>query len=472
MREELWSSDAIVKATQGKATGAFTATGVSIDSRTVEPGDLFVALKGPNFDGHDFVKAALEKGAAGALISQDISETDKVIRVADVFNALERLGAASRARTSAKVIAVTGSVGKTGCKEALRQVLSAQAPTFANQGSFNNHWGVPLSLSRMPASAKYGVFEIGMNHPDELGPLSCQVKPHAALITNIAAVHIGNFKDLNAIATAKAEIFEGVTANGGVVLNADDAYFDFLQKAAKELGIKKIFSFGRAVNADAKLEDAILSADDSVVRARILGKTLDYRVGVPGEHWVINSLAVLLSAALVGADMEEAAEALENLALPDGRGVQQKIVSARGEFTLIDESYNASPVAVEMAVKVLARKIPGAGGRRLLALGDMRELGDYAKDLHVELAPLIASSGISSVFCCGEIMKHLYDALPDAIRGAYAATSAELAPRVAENIRGGDIITVKGSKTTAMYKVADALLALGNTHSPSKRAAG
>lgn len=460
----LWSSKEIAAATGGTCTGAWETHGVSIDSRTIKNADCFVALKGPQFDGHDYVKAALTAGASGAIVSRMVggAHPEQCVVVPDVFDALIALGAAGRKRANAKIIAITGSVGKTGCKEALRQVLAAQDETYATYGSYNNHWGVPLSLSRLPPSAQYGVFELGMNHGGELGPLSKQVKPHIALITTIAAVHIGNFSGLDEIAKAKAEIFEGVQAGGHAVLNADNSYHNFLADIARVNGIGNIHSFGRA-GKTAQLLDFTLSENSSAVKASILGKTISYTVGAPGEHWVANSLAVLLCAALAGADVERAAHTLQTLSLAEGRGVPETITTNQGSFTLIDESYNASPIATEMAIKVLARKTPAAGGRRILALGDMRELGEHSRALHLSLAPTITEAKIDSVFCCGEHMKHLYDALPEKIRGGYAFTSTELAPLVAAAISPNDIITIKGSKSMAMHKVVDALRALATT---------
>ena len=459
----LWNSNDIAKATKGSCSGAWNAKAVAIDSRAVKAGDLFIALKGPNFDGHDFVAGAIANGASGALVSfiPDGVAKDSCVVVPDVFQAMHDLGIAGRARSHAKIIAVTGSVGKTGHKEALRQVLSAQAPSYANEGSFNNHWGVPLSLSRLPQDATYGVFELGMNHLGELGPLSRQVRPDIALITNIAPVHIGNFNSLDEIANAKSEIFEGLSPSGHAVLNADNPYIEYLKQRARHFGISNIATFGKN-GGDAKLESFSLHSDISDVTATILGKKISYTIGAPGEHWVINSLAVLLSAGLAGADVAVAAKSISNLQLAQGRGTPQVITSANGTFTLIDESYNASPIAAQMAIQVLAKKLPT--GRRMIALGDMRELGEHSNALHLGLVKPIMDAKIDKVFCCGEHMKHLFDTLPDAIRGGYAFTSQDLAPMVATQVQDGDIITVKGSKSVGMQKVVDALLALDKTN--------
>ncbi len=456
----LWTAQEVASATNGKTTGAWEATGISINSRDIKPGQFFVALKGPQFNAHDFVKSAVEQGAPGVMVDHLVEgiAPEKQVVVADTYKALEMLGIASRARMHGKVIAVTGSVGKTGHKEALRQVLEVQAPTYANVGSFNNHWGVPTSLARMARDSRYGVFEIGMNHTGELGPLSRQVRPHIALITNIAPVHIGNFRDLDEIAAAKAEIFEGLEPGGHAVLNADNSYFEFLKARTKA----NVVSFGKA-GKDAKLEGFTLSADGSEVKASILGRTYIYKVGQPGEHWVMNSLAVLLTAGIAGADVAKAAETLGQLKLATGRGGVHE-----GAFTIIDESYNASPISMEMAIKVLAGKKPGPGGRRLLAIADMKELGHQARDFHVGLAPAIQAAQIDQVFCCGEIMKHLFDALPAKLQGGYAPTSDLLAPIISAAIRPGDIITIKGSHSMAMEKVV-AALAQQNTNQPVKK---
>lgn len=459
MKKPLWTTAMIAGATQGTCSGDWPVQDISIDSRNIKVGDLFVALKGPSFDGHDFVADALANGAAGALVHQTIpgAAPEKLLLVRDTLAALQALGAAGRARSQAKIIAVTGSVGKTGCKEALRQIFAAQAPSFAAQGSFNNHWGVPLSLSRLPQDAHYGVFELGMNHMGELEPLTKAVQPHIALITAIAAVHIGNFNSLDEIAEAKSEIFAGIVKDGSAVIPADSSYSPYLRGRATHFGVGHCYSFGHHAKADARIESFTLDANSSVVKVRILGKSIEYTVGVPGEHWVMNSLSALLCAALAGADLEKAAAVLATLSLADGRGVPKRISIPDGSFTLIDESYNASPIAVEMAIKVLSRKEPSGNGRRLLALGDMRELGEHAKAMHLALAQPILDAKIDKVYCCGELMKHLYDALPEAKRGAYAFTSNDLAPIVASDIRNGDIITVKGSHSMEMPYVIKTL---------------
>jgi UDP-N-acetylmuramoyl-tripeptide--D-alanyl-D-alanine ligase len=458
MTKPLWTSQEIATAIGGQAPAQWSVNGLAIDSRAIEKDDLFIALKGPSFDGNDFAAEALTKGAAGVLVDRNITGADasRVIRAPDCFAALQKLGAAGRARVGAKIVAVTGSVGKTGCKEALRQIFSDQAPSYASVGSFNNHWGVPLSLARMPRESRYGVFEIGMNHAGELGPLSRMVRPHIALITSIAPVHIGNFESLEGIAAAKAEIFEGLEDGGHAVINADNSFAALLTDRARNMGVKNIVGFGRQ-GADARLESFTLNAETSEVKATILGTPLTYQVGAPGEHWVMNSLAALLCAALAGADLQRAAQTLRQLELAPGRGVLQTITFDDGSFSLVDESYNASPIAVEMAIRVLGRRQPMPGGRRLLALADMKELGHRSREMHMALLKPIEEAGIDEVYCCGEAMKHLFDALPAEKRGAYAFTSADLAPLVAGGVRNNDIVTVKGSHSMAMEKVVQTL---------------
>ncbi|NYZ15716.1 UDP-N-acetylmuramoylalanyl-D-glutamyl-2,6-diaminopimelate--D-alanyl-D-alanine ligase [Azospirillum sp. RWY-5-1] len=468
----LWTAADAAAATGGRATGAtegtWTATGVSIDSRTVAQGDLFVAIRGPNFDGHGFVADALAKGAAAALVDHapdGLPAGAPLLLVSgDTLDALGALGQAARARAAARVIGVTGSVGKTGTKEALRHVLSGQAPTFATEGSLNNHWGVPLSLARLPAGAAYGVFELGMNHAGELGPLSRQVRPDVAVITTVEAAHLEFFASVEAIADAKAEIFEGVSPQGVAVLNRDNPHFGRLAKAAKAQGIGRVWSFGSQDGADARLVDCSLHATCSAVTAVIKGERLQYCLSLPGRHWVMNSLAVLLAAGAAGADLATAARALSSLQPVKGRGVRQRIqlspVRGAGAFSLVDESYNASPAAMTAAFEVLGKLDPGAGGRRVAVLGDMRELGARADQLHAALAEPLRKAGVDTVHCCGPHMRALYDKLPPAMRGHWTEASAELAPLVADAVHGGDVVLVKGSAGSRMALVVQALAAL------------
>jgi UDP-N-acetylmuramoyl-tripeptide--D-alanyl-D-alanine ligase len=466
----LWTAADAEAATRGRTAGGWAATGVSIDSRTVAPGDLFVALRGPNFDGHDHVAAALQAGAAAALVSrppQGVPATAPLLAVDDTFQALQDLGRYARMRAKAKVLAVTGSVGKTTTKEALKLCLEAQAPTYANVGSFNNHWGVPLSLARMAPDVDFGVFELGMNHAGEIGPLTRQVKPDVAIITTVEAVHLENFDGIEKIADAKAEIFEGMTPNGTAILNRDTPFFARMLAAARTQGLFRIWTFGEHEGADARLVDCSLHATSSAVTAIVRGERIQYCLALAGRHHVLNSLAVLLAVRAAGADLGTAARALAQLAPVKGRGQRRRIQLLRGAFTLIDESYNASPVAVEAALQVLGGTDPGVGGRRIAVLGDMLELGERGPQLHVALADPLKAAGVDKVFLCGPQMKRLWDRLPAALRGRWAETSDGLVQSVAETVHAGDVVMVKGSLGSRMAPIVHALAALDHREEPA-----
>jgi UDP-N-acetylmuramoyl-tripeptide--D-alanyl-D-alanine ligase len=448
----LWTSGEAAAATGGRATRPFEATGVSIDSRTLRPDDLFVALKGPNQDGHAYLSDAFARGAAAALVDHEASGGPLLV-VADTMAALERLGAARRAAVAAKVIGVTGSVGKTGTKEALRAALAAHA----SAASYNNQWGVPLSLARMPREARYAVFELGMNHPGELGPLARQVRPHVAIVTTVEATHLGHFDSLEAIADAKAEIFEGIEPGGAAVLNRDNRFFDRLAAAARARGARLV-AFGEHRDADARLLACELGPEASDVTASLHGKELRYRIALPGRHWVVNSLAVLAAVEAVGADLGAAMRALGTLPGIAGRGQRHVIDLPGGTFTLVDESYNASPASMRAAIAVLGQS---RGARKIAVLGDMLELGAEAPSLHESLARPLEEAGINHVFTVGADMRRLHDALPPAMRAAHAPTSKEMVPVVESALRPGDVVMVKGSLGSRMGEIVKALLAHG-----------
>ncbi|HUJ99342.1 MAG TPA: UDP-N-acetylmuramoylalanyl-D-glutamyl-2,6-diaminopimelate--D-alanyl-D-alanine ligase [Stellaceae bacterium] len=458
----LWTAAEAVAATGGRATREWLASGVSIDSRSVAPGDLFIALAGPKFDGHDFVAAALAKGAAAALVARMPPGADAnapLLLVADTMAALEELGRASRRRCAAQIIGVTGSVGKTGTKEALKRALERQGAAFASAGSLNNQWGVPLSLARMPRETRWGIVEMGMNHPGEIDALSRLVRPDVAVITTIEPAHLGFFPSVAAIADAKAEIFVGMEQSGAAVLNRDNVYFARLAEAARARGITRILGFGTHPDATVKLIDSHLYATASAVTASVMGEIVDYCIAIPGQHWVMNSLAVLGAVKAAGGDVGIAAAAMSSLQPLDGRGRRHRIATGEGSAELIDESYNASPASMRAALAVLGTMIPGKGGRRIAVLGDMLELGDDAERLHAELAQPIIDAGVALVFTVGPNMRALYDALPKRLRGGHAATSAEMAEIVARRLRPGDIATVKGSFGSRMAEVVRRLLA-------------
>jgi UDP-N-acetylmuramoyl-tripeptide--D-alanyl-D-alanine ligase len=457
----LWTAREAALATGGGvAPGAsWSADGVSIDTRAVAPSDLFVALKGPRFDGHDFVATALSSGAAAAMVARPPSGADpaRLLAVPDTLLGLEDLARAARARSAARIVAVTGSVGKTGTKEALAALLAGQGSTHASTGNLNNQIGMPLSLARMPAASRFGVFEIGMNHAGEIAPLSEILRPHVAVITTVEPVHIEHFPNIEAIADAKAEIFAGMSEDGIAILNADNPQFARLVLHAKSSNLKSIWSFGEARTAQARLLDVALDAQGSSVEAEILGRLVLFRLNLPGRHQVQNALAVLLAVAALGADIEMAAAGMATLSSVKGRGVTAEIAIARGVFTLIDESYNASPAAMRAAFAVLAMRRPAAGGRKIAVLGDMLELGKAAAADHAALAPDIVAAGIDYVFTAGPLMRHLADALPATRRGGHAESAADLAKLVSYSIGPGDIVLVKGSAGSRMGAVVAAL---------------
>ena len=461
----LWSSTEAAAATGGKNVRDWQASGVSIDTRSLEPGDLFVALDGENRDGHEFVAAALEKGAAAALVSRHpngLAEDAPLLIVEDTLEGLWDLGRAARARSTARIVGVTGSVGKTGTKEALRAGLSAQAPTAASVASYNNHWGVPLSLARMAPSAVYGVFEMGMNHAGELGPLSRLAKPDVAVITTIQPVHIAHFENVLQIADAKAEIFEGVKPGGAAVLNRDNAFFPNLLEKAEARGVSRVISFGRHPEADVRLLDCSLHGTCSSVQALVKDQPLDYCLSLPGEHWVLNSLCVLATVSALGADIVEAAASFTRLEAMKGRGERHKLSCPAGpdsgEFLLIDESYNANPASMRAALAVLGRSEAHGEGRRIAVLGDMLELGPSSAERHAGLAEAVTANGIDLVFTCGSDMAALHDALPKNLRGAHTPDSAGLAPLVTAAVGPGDAVMIKGSLGSRMALVVDALM--------------
>jgi len=460
----LWTVDDMAAAMRADKSGGLPADvpGISIDSRTLAEGDAFFAIQGENRDGHDFVEAALKAGAGLAVIARAqgarFAADVPLLAVDDVLDGLRNLARAARARSQAKIIAVTGSVGKTSTKEALRLALSADGATHASAASYNNHWGVPLSLARCPPSAKYAVFEIGMNHAGEITPLTQLVRPRVAIITTIAPVHLEYFGSLEKIADAKAEIFAGVAPGGAAVLNGDDRQYARLAKAAAAAGIGRIVSFGESAKADARLMRASLQAECSTVEARILGQDVTYKLGAPGKHLVLNSLAVLAAAALVGADLALAALALNNLKAAPGRGTRTTLRLPGGSALLIDESYNANPASMRAAIVLLGMAPVGARGRRIAVLGDMLELGSRGAALHRALAEPITAAKVDLVFCCGPLMRALWEALPSAARGGYAETAAELEPVVLDAIRDGDAVMVKGSLGSKMGPIVKALV--------------
>lgn len=458
----LWTVEAMADAMGAQRSGPLppTVSGISIDSRSIAPGEAFFAIADRR-DGHDFVAAALAAHAGLAVVAAErcgqFAGDLPLLIVPDVLAGLRALAAAARARTNAKVIGVTGSVGKTGTKEALRLALSSDGKTHASTASYNNHWGVPLSLARCPADARYAVLEMGMNHAGEITPLTRLARPHIALITTIAPVHLEFFGTLAKIADAKAEIFLGVEPGGAAVLNRDIAQFAQLRRRAEEAGVARVVSFGEHAKADARLLKCALQPHCSTVVARIFGTELTYKIGAPGRHLVDNSLAVLATAVLAGADLALAALALSQFKAVAGRGAPIEIEVSGGAALLIDESYNANPASVAAALALLGQAEIGPRGRRIAVLGDMLELGGKGAALHRALAKPIIDNAVDLVFCCGPLMRRLWQALPPGRRGFYAEDSAALEPQVVAALRAGDAVMVKGSLGSRMGPIVKAL---------------
>ncbi|RIX98800.1 UDP-N-acetylmuramoylalanyl-D-glutamyl-2,6-diaminopimelate--D-alanyl-D-alanine ligase [Aureimonas flava] len=475
MSAPLWTGDDIAKATGGRPVGAMptAVTGVSIDTRTLEPGDVFFAIKGDAFDGHAFLRQAAAAGAAMLVVSeQKLPALGAIglplVVVDDVLTALERLGAAARDRATARIVAVTGSVGKTTTKDALRHVLGAQGSVHASAASFNNHWGVPLTLARLPADARFAVFEIGMNHPDEIRPLVKLVRPHVAVVTLIAAAHLGFFGSLEEIAAAKAEIFEGVVPGGTAVLNADDPLTATLADAARAAGVTRITTFGEAEGADYRLAGFRPSASGSRFVARIDGTQVEVALGSGGRHLVQNALAVLGAADLLGADVDQAAQALTSWRAGKGRGERHALtLPGGGEWTLIDESYNANPASMRAALALLAQAAPGPSGRRIALLGDMLELGEFSSGLHADLAGPILDAHPDLVLLSGPEMRGLDGALERLVRHEWHASPDELRESLVGHLRPGDVVMAKASKSIGFSKIVDDLIRIHSAPVPA-----
>ena len=461
--DPLWTGLALIGALNARVSGglAKAATGVSIDTRTLERGDLFVAVKGDARDGHEFVRAAFEKGAAAAVVDEAhvraLAGAGPMFVVRDVQDSLERLGAYARARSAAYVTAITGSVGKTSTKDMARLVLSQFGAAHASAASYNNQWGVPLSLARMPAAARFGVFELGMNHEGEIAALADQVKPHVAMVTRVAPVHLEHFASVEAIARAKAEVFSGVIEGGVAIVNQDDETREILVRAAEASKAEHLFRFGESEGAEARLLAYRTLGETGEVEAEIFGRRMRYTIGAPGRHIALNSLAVLLATQVFDLDLEQAAAALQNFTPSSGRGQREKIPLRNGDFTLIDESYNANPTSMRAAFELLAASAPQRGGRRIAVLGDMLELGPMAGELHAALAPDLETAHVDLIFSAGPQMARLFYAVNDSRRGAHRASAAELEEVVLNELRPGDVVMVKGSNGSRMARIVSAL---------------
>jgi UDP-N-acetylmuramoyl-tripeptide--D-alanyl-D-alanine ligase len=455
----------MIAAVAGRPFGSLPEgiTGISIDSRSVSPGEAFFAIKGDRVDGHDYASMAMANGASLLVVSEARLPamgrlTVPMIVVEDVLAALVRLGIASRARSRAQIIAVTGSVGKTTTKEMLRLVLAPSGKVHASVASFNNHWGVPLTLARMPLDTHFGVFEVGMNHPDEIRPLVEMIEPHVAVITTIAPAHLGNFKNIKEIAAAKAEIFEGLVTGGHVVLNRDNDQYNFLERTAQSLGIEHIHSFGQHAKAEFRLAEFNGSDENSTLWLTLGGETLEVALGAPGRHIAENALAALGVVTIVGADLLQAIEALATLKPEKGRGRRHKLSIGQGSFTLIDESYNANPASMRAAIALLASSEPTGRGRRIAVLGDMLEMGDYAQKVHADLAGPLLAAGIEYVWLAGPEIATLKESLPESVHVEHREKTDGLVEYVLNSIIAGDVLMVKSSLGIGFGKIVTALL--------------
>lgn len=475
MTDPLWTSKAADAATGGQSSASWTASGVSIDSRTLAEGDLFVALQDAR-DGHDFVAAAFEAGASAALVErrpEGVGEDSPLLVTLNVLKALEKLGAAARARTDAKIVGVTGSVGKTGVKEMLRACLSPSGATHAPEKSYNNHWGVPLTLARMPSATRYAAIEMGMNHRGEIAPLSRLTRPDAAIITTIAPVHMAAFGSEIDIAYAKSEILQGLKPGGAAILNRDIPHFARLRDVARTRG-QKVISFGASDASDVRLVSVRVVDRSTVVKASLHGRELMFKIGAPGRHLAMNALSALAAVDAIGADLGRATLALSAWTAPEGRGSRWRISLGAdgidGHIELIDESYNANPTSARAALEVLgaAPAIDGVGritkGRRIAFLGDMLELGPDERAMHAAIADADEMAQVDLIYCCGPLMKSLHEALPKAKRGEWFENSAELAAHVRRALDAGDVAMVKGSLGSRMALVVEAIRRIGAAH--------
>ena len=449
----LWTSDEIALATGGLASGPFEASGVTFDSREVGPGDLFLALKGESTDGHRFLDQAFAQGAAGAVVSMPSARPH--VRVADTMAALNALGVAARGRMQGKVIGVTGSVGKTGTKEALFAALDRNAPGGAHRSvkSYNNHTGVPLSLARMPRTARYGVFEMGMNHAGELAQLTRLVRPHVAMVTTIAPAHMGFFRDESAIADAKGEIFEGLEPGGTAIVPFDSPHRDRLIAAAAPYAAK-IVSFGLGEGATYRAVETMRTrTGGTFVTARFDARELSFTISQPGAHWVSNAMGILAAVDAVGADLELAGLALAEMGGLAGRGARLIVPAGGGEALVIDESYNANPASMRATLEVLGHE----QGRKIAVLGEMRELGAHSDAFHAGLSGPVEAAGVDYAILVGDAMAPLAQALEGRVDFVHVPDAATALGRLEDVLAPGDAVLVKGSNGVRLASVVAAL---------------
>ena len=470
----LWSDAQATLATHGHANAAFLANGVQIDSRAIEPNDLFIAIQGVNQDGHKYVSNAAKAGAAAAVVAQGWADNAgesplPLVAVPDTFRALYDLAEHARVRSAAKRIAITGSMGKTGSKESMAAALGKLGKTHHTHGNQNNQYGLPLTLARLPEDAAFGVFEIGMDHAGEIEPLSILLKPEVAVITTVAPVHLEFFNHVGEIADAKAEIFAGLNQDGTAVLPIDNEWFGHLTERARERGVRNIVSFGCKAGADFKLINASTASGRTNVVAQTPIGPLEYTIGLPGTHWALNTLAVLAAIHAIGGDIGTAARGFKDLQPGAGRGERTVVeLPDGGRVIVIDESYNANADSVNAALQVARMTADENGGRCIAVLGDIRELGDAAAKMHADLAPRVLANRIDRVFLCGPHMKNLSEALQPEYAAHHTEHSEDLVTPIIDTLQDKDTIVVKGSLGTNMRPIVEALKNAGTGVSEGK----
>ncbi len=458
----LFSIAELIESTGGRVqnVSAKSVSSISIDSRALKRGALFVAIKGDRFDGHDFVAAAIKNGATLALVSEarvGILEGLPLLVVPDALAGLGQLAVAARARSGAKVVAITGSAGKTTAKEMVRSVLERAGEPHASIKSYNNHWGVPLMLAGLPSSAQFGVFEIGMNHGGEITPLSNMVRPHIALITNIGSAHIGNFKNMEGIARAKGEIFSGIEPGGAAIVNADHAYMILLKELAEKAGVKHFVTYGFAESADIVIRNADFRTGGSDARVNIGGRDISLVLNVPGEHMLANAVGALCVAEHLGLTTQDTLAAIAEFSAPIGRGAVYRLGSKTNPLVLIDESYNANPASMAAALGVFSAQKP-VSGRKILVLADMFELGEKADILHARLIPEIEQASPDLLFAIGEYLPKVATELAPQIKvGGAADRLSEIEQLIVNSLDYGDLVMVKGSNGVGLGLLVKAI---------------
>ncbi len=463
VKAPLWTWPEVRAALDGELIGDAPEgfTGVSFDSREIAGGEIFFAITGVRMDGHAFVADALKRGAGLAVVSRvddEMRAAGPLLVVEDTLAALRALGRAGRARTSARVVGVTGSVGKTTTKEMLALALSAIGPAHAPPGSFNNHWGVPITLARIPRDAQFAVIEMGMNAPGEIADLAGMARPHVAVVTHVAESHIGAFDDLAGIARAKAEIFSGVVPGGAAVINVDAPHAEILLNAARAAGIERIITTG-GEQADVRLIRAVNDVRKGVVsvEAEVMGQPVAFVVGMAGEHMARNALIVLAVAEALGLELSPVMNRLRDMRPLAGRGRRHELHLPGGVALLIDESYNANPASMRAALALLGEIEPDDKGRRIAVLADMLELGDRSADLHAGLAEAVEAARVDVLCTVGPEMAHLRDAVPAHVRGPHVDEAVRLEERLREMLRPGDVILFKGSNGMKLGALVRAL---------------